>query len=397
MIIALEPPSRKRTRLRCGSALLCALMLVGSPVSAGDATSAAAQKAQLARVHKQIEAIAADLAKDRRRADRAQAELEDTERALSAARLKLRALAAEVAARQQALRHIEEQQAAATKRLQDEAGALATQLRSAYLMGSRSKVRLLLSQDAAANAERMLAYYDALNRARLARLQLIQDQLAALDALAAEHRAAQQALDQKQAQQQQALTELEGRNRQRAQQVAALKAGIGDSETELQRLQMQEQQIQKLLEALRKSLQAAPAQPSHQGRSFSQLKGDLVWPLRGSLLAKFGQTKAGGPLTWNGVWIAADAGAPVKAAAAGRVAYVGWMQRFGLLVIVQHDQGYFTLYGHNQATHCEIGQQVVPGQTLAEAGNSGGHDRSGVYFELRKGSTVINPLPWLGP
>ena len=115
----------------------------------------------------------------------------------------------------------------------------------------------------------------------------------------------------------------------------------------------------------------------------------------GPTIARFGQPKFDGRLRWQGVWLAADAGATVHSAAAGRVVYVGWMHRYGLIVVLDHGDGYFTVYGHNRSTRAEVGQWGAAGEAIAEAGRSGGHERDGVYFEIRRGRTPVNPSQWL--
>src|SRR3546814_5500854 len=92
--------------------------------------------------------------------------------------------------------------------------------------------------------------------------------------------------------------------------------------------------------------------------SFTSLKGKLPWPVRGALLAQYGEAKAGGRLRWNGHWIAAREGAPIQAVAQGRIVYVGWMHRYGLIVLIEHDGGYFTLYGHCQTADVQLGDSV---------------------------------------
>src|SRR3546814_7223781 len=90
-------------------------------------------------------------------------------------------------------------------------------------------------------------------------------------------------------------------------------------------------------------------------------------------------------LRWNGHWIAAREGAPIQAVAQGRIVYVGWMHRYGLIVLIEHDGGYFTLYGHCQTADVQLGDSVRAGQTIADAGATGGYEQAGVYFEIRKG------------
>ena len=86
----------------------------------------------------------------------------------------------------------------------------------------------------------------------------------------------------------------------------------------------------------------------------------------------------------------------MHASARGRVAYVGWLSSYGLIVVLQHDKGYFTLYGHNSAVSRTAGEWVSAGDVIAQAGNTGGYERTGLYFEVRKGTEPMDPKDWLG-
>ena len=120
-------------------------------------------------------------------------------------------------------------------------------------------------------------------------------------------------------------------------------------------------------------------------KPFASAQGQTGWPLRGPVLARFGAPKAGGKLSWRGIWIGAPAGTPVQAIARGRVVYVGWMHSYGLIVIIEHGDDYYSLYGHSQSTNVSLGDLVHAGQTVSLAGESGGHEKPGVYLEIRKG------------
>lgn len=115
------------------------------------------------------------------------------------------------------------------------------------------------------------------------------------------------------------------------------------------------------------------------------------------MIARFGDSKAGGHLQWEGRWIAAPAGTAVHAVAPGRVVYVGWMYRYGLIVVLDHGDNYYTVYGHNQSVYVRSGEHVRAGEKIATAGKSGGHETTGVYFEIRHGSKPLDPGVWLAP
>jgi septal ring factor EnvC (AmiA/AmiB activator) len=130
------------------------------------------------------------------------------------------------------------------------------------------------------------------------------------------------------------------------------------------------------------------------GQSFASLRGKLRMPLRGELTAKFGSKRSEGP-SWKGWFIRAAEGSDVRAVAAGRVVYADWLRGFGNLIIVDHGKQYMTIYGNNQAVLKRAGDLVKAGDVIASAGNSGGNEQSGLYFEMRHDGRAFDPLGWV--
>ena len=128
--------------------------------------------------------------------------------------------------------------------------------------------------------------------------------------------------------------------------------------------------------------------------AFGTRKGKMPWPVRGGFVAEFGDSRNQGGLRWNGVLINASYGTPVRAITSGRVEFADWLQGFGFISIVNHNDGYMSLYGHNQALLKKAGDWVEAGETLATVGDSGGHENSGLYFEIRYQGKPVNPKLW---
>ena len=189
------------------------------------------------------------------------------------------------------------------------------------------------------------------------------------------------------------LTVLEASRAERAGMVKEIAARIRNDESELKHLRAGEKELSVLLRKLRTALADVPIDLGD--KPFAGQKGRLAWPLRGKLLARFGDPKADGRLKWNGLWIAGKEGDTVRSIARGRVAFVGWMHRYGLIVVLEHEGGYYSLYGHNQNAVVGIGEWVQSGDPIASVGLSGGYESAGLYFELRRGTEAINPRPWL--
>ena len=131
-------------------------------------------------------------------------------------------------------------------------------------------------------------------------------------------------------------------------------------------------------------------------KPFAQLRGKLPWPVRGGrVLHRFGESRAEGRMTWEGLLIESSTGAEVKSVAAGRVAFADWLPHYGLLVIVEHGDGWLSLYGHNQTLYKQLGEWVQRGERIAASGDSGGQQHAALYFEVRKGKEPQDPRKWL--
>ena len=123
------------------------------------------------------------------------------------------------------------------------------------------------------------------------------------------------------------------------------------------------------------------------------MRGKLAWPTTGRVIARYGQTRAGG-LKWDGVLLSTTRGAPVRAVYHGRVIYADWLAGLGLLVILDHGDGYLSLYGHNEQIYRKVGERVTAGDPVAAAGDTGGRSSPELYFEIRRAGRPVSPIPW---
>lgn len=384
--------------------LAAGLLASGATIAAPRDHPPAASQKELDRVRARIEAVGRALDKDRGQRDALDEQIESAEKSLAVSQAELRRLSAELARQQAELTRAETARDDAQRRLGSERRALAQQLRAAFVSGQRDQIKLLLSQDSALPVGRLLTYHDYLGRARAERVRGIERDLEALRAAEARIKTETAALSATRDQHEVAVNEELRLKRERERLLARLNERIDDEEDELKRLQRSEQDLVRLLNSVRDVTADAPVvtpkTPDRDGkpaRPFGQGRGKMGWPLRGSLLANYGDPKAGGKLTWKGLWIAADRGAPVVASARGRVAYVGYMHRYGLIVILEHEDNHFTLYGHLDSSGVRAGDYVTSGVGIGAVGDSGGHDRTGLYFEVRKGTEPLDPRQWLAP
>ncbi len=279
------------------------------------------------------------------------------------------------------------------RHLQTQRSVLIEQMRSAYRMGQQQQIKLLLNQQDPAKIGRILSYFSYLNRARQQQiqhfLQMIQQQRhieAALTKTLLAQNAALKAQKQKERlRQQQRL--------QHKQLVARLNRRIQNQESTLSSLKASRSRIENLLKSLGELLADIPTNPA-ETKPFKTRKGNLAWPLKGPFLARFGQPKEQGRLHWKGVLIGADYGTPVHVISHGRIAFSDWLQGYGFIIIVDHGNGYMSLYGHCESLLKQAGDWVQTGDIIATAGASGGQTRSGLYFEIRSRGKPVNPAKW---
>ena len=131
------------------------------------------------------------------------------------------------------------------------------------------------------------------------------------------------------------------------------------------------------------------------GQPFAQSKGRLDWPATGRVLRGFGQKRSDGQSNWTGMVIGAAAGTEIRAVQDGTVAYAGWLLGYGLLLVIEHDNGYATLYGHNQTLNKERGDRVTAGELIGRAGAAGSLASTGVFFGVNRKGKPLDPVSWL--
>lgn len=370
-------------------ALIAAMSAIGGPEDARE------KQQQLEALRARIQGVQRDLARDIGRRDELTGELRDTERELGRAANALREANITLQYKQERLQELEAEQRARRAALVAERKALAGQVRAAYMAGREEKMKLLLNQQDPATLGRVLTYYDYLNRARAARIDRVNAQLARLTVLETEIAREVTALNAARAEREAILAGLEQTRDQRAGLLARLETRIRDRNAELRQLQADERALSELVESLLDVFADIPDRLADRTR-FAELRGQLQWPAHGNVVADFGQARADGRMRWNGMMIAGPPGTPVRAISHGRVAYADWLPHYGLLMVIEHGEGYLSLYGHNQTLYKEVGDWVEAGEIVAAIGDTGGQQRAALYFEIRNGRQVEDPRRWLG-
>lgn len=366
-------------------------MLVLSPLSWGQQASLEEQAATEA----QLAQIAAELKKRQTAIGQRAEQLSLTERQLRQLEQQIAGVAGDLNRTRQALADIrarmtelQTQIQSLTQQLQNQQQLLAQQIDLAYRMGQHDYLKFVLQQQEPSQFERLLGYYGYFNRARLAVLADIretQQQLATVEAEVATQQAEFERQEQQQRQQQGVLQAQQG---EQQQLIKRLQQEQSVDQRRIQELQQNQEALEQVLAAIQAALRAEP-----KLNGLADLKGKLQWPAKGRVERLFGQRRSGG-IDWKGVMIHAAAGEPVRAIADGRVLFANWLRGYGLVIVLDHGNGYMSLYGHNQTLLPAEGGIVRANETIALVGQSGGREAPALYFEIRMKGDAVNPTQW---
>jgi septal ring factor EnvC (AmiA/AmiB activator) len=356
------------------------------------ASAQTGEERALEAVRDQIQAVERRLARETSERDAQNADLKKAEVAIANVNGELARIADQLREQRARQKSLAAQEAAAGDRLMAEKTALAQQVRLSYLSGREEFAKLLLNQESPATLGRMLVYYDYFNKARSERIDAVGVELATLATLTAESRRVEESLGSLQSEQARELDSLEAARAQRRRAIADLETSIAAGGGEMGKLRREEERLSALVIELGELLAGFP---NNSEDPFAALKGRLPWPVQGRVSHSYGELRGGGPLRWNGVMLAANLRTSVRAVYHGRVAFSDWLPGLGLLIILDHGDGYMSLYGHNDALLRESGDWVAPGEPIAQVGDSGGLAEPALYFEIRYRGAPVDPKPWV--
>jgi len=266
------------------------------------------------------------------------------------------------------------------------------QIRAAYKIGSQEYLKVLLNQEDPNEIARMLTYYDYFNQARSRQIESYN--LTLLDLSRVTQQLAEETVvlgSQRRAlgEQQKTLANVQ---KEKQMTLKALISQISTAGSALLKLEQDRGSLEQLLGKLEENLGKLDAPRSAQ--PFAGMQGKLLLPVAGRISHRFGNQRNQGKLRWHGIFIDAAEGESVHAVHYGRVVFSDWLRGFGLLMIISHGEGYMSLYGHNQALFRKTGDWVSAGEVVAAVGDSGGQDKTGLYFEIRIDGKPNNPQNW---
>ena len=371
--------------------LLLAFLVLALPAQATE--DPAAKAAELAQLRARISHLKTRLQAGREQKTQAERQLQDVEQRVNRTRRALRRTRQALSRLDRQLTALKQQQRSAKDKIHQQSATLAREARAAYAMGRQQQVKLLLNQEQPSAVGRMLVYFSYFSQARQARIETLRDSLRQLETVQADIQEKTRSLTALEEDQRRQNARFKTQKQQRQQVLAELSEQLKSQGGELKHLQRDEQQLQALVHSLQELLSDIPADAAQQ-KPFKALKGQLRWPARGHLAHRFGKRRGDSGLKWQGVLIEAPEGGRVRAVSQGRVAFADWLRGFGLLLIIDHGDGYMSLYGQNQALYKEVGEWVDSGEVVATLGASGGQTEAGLYFEIRHNGQPVNPLRW---
>jgi len=363
-------------------------------------------KKQLADVRSKLDALAKQQAQTAERRDSVNAELARQAAALSGAARAVRDTNTAIAAKQSDLDQLQQQRNELQQHLHDQRAAIADLLRATYALGHGSDLRLLLGDEDVARISRALVYSKYFQQDRVKRVQQLMTDLAKLQELESTITSEQQALQatkaqreqqaktlaQQRAAQQKLAAETDAQYKDQAERLAALKQNAQSLNTLVDKLQKVIDEAAREAAAREAAARAAaskrpghkpPPPPVEVGSASANIRGNLPWPASGDVHT-YG----------SGVLIKASGGSEIHAVARGRVIYAGFLRGYGMLLIVNHGNGWMSMYGNNETMLHGVGDQVDAGEAIGTASAPTGVN-TGVYFELRQGGQPVDPRSWL--
>jgi len=451
-VIAYPQPKRLWAALAACLALCASGLPMPVHAAANDKTETT--KGDLEQVKEKIQQLANALKASRVAKQDAHEALKASETAISSSRKKLREIQDAQQDNRGKLQDLQKQLSLLQRQVNQQRHALSEQLNQQYRHGNNSPLQMLLQQQDPANTTRNLKYLGYLTAAHQQQIQSLQDNQEAIDRVRSATTEQLHETERLANQYSETTQKLEGEKSRRTAALNELSKQIETQEQQMVRLKKDEEALSQLFQRLlaeakkreqealakakrekeaaaKKAAELARSKKKSGGRTFerapqtnvddsdsstpnntvvaknetlpeynankenfSQLRGRLRLPVRGDVINRFGTARADTGVSWKGIFIRAKEGGEVKSVAGGQVVFADWMRGFGNLIVIDHGNGYMSLYGNNEALYKSSGQSVKSGDTIAAVGNSGGNAENGVYYELRRNSIPFDPLQW---
>ena len=318
-----------------------------------------------------------------------QSEIKSTDLQISTVSKNIRALNISLTSVSQSLSELQANHKKLASKKQQQAQLIVDHLSAAQRLSGQDFFKLLLNQESPDTFDRMIRYHSYFAQARSKVLAEFQATLLELEQTEASIEERQSELESQQTQQNREKTNLQKYRLEREEQLIGLSSQEKQKSAERNNLREDEQRLSTLLSKL------VTSSKTLDGAAFKQAKGKLRWPLKGRIAHSFGRSRSGGRLTWQGIVVRAPQDTPIYAVHRGRVVFSNWLRGFGLLIIIDHGDGYMSVYAHADSLYKREGEWVDSGENIASAGSSGGQKDTGLYFEIRSSGLPQDPIAWL--
>ena len=398
-------------------------------------TAAEAEKQRLHELRARIDKLKQDLSKSEESRTEVADQLKSSEKAISEVNRALVELGREQGKITEALAGTQKRILATRADVAGQQDLLDRLIRHQYMYCNTDQLRLVLDGQDVSVVERHLQYGGYVSKNRAAMIAKLKKTLVALADLESAAKSKKDALIVNADEQKSAKNVIETERIQRQKVLNRIATDISKSRVEIGRLKRDEDRLTRLVDQLAKALLRKPAEKNRDlskdkgrdksrdknsedntssrirqpgqvvdsvadasfvGRAFKSLQGKLKLPTLGELAARFGSPREDSGVTWKGLFIKSTPGQPVHAVADGNVVYADWLRGYGNLMILDHGNGYLSLYGHNESLLKAVGETVQSGESIASVGSTGGAAESGVYFEMRHDGKPFDPMKWVG-
>jgi murein hydrolase activator len=298
-----------------------------------------------------------------------------------------------IAEKQNELIDLQTRQSSITEEISEQQTLLQQAIRVAYITNDQSFLKMLLNQEDFSESSRMLYYSRVFSEAQTAKIENYQASLIELAEVNDNLSMTLAGLNEEQTQLQLQSAELINAQENRATALVRVNAEIAERNSELENLEVSQAEISALIEEIRRAMEGVTSFADVP--PFENSRGELPPPTSGQITSRFGSSYGDGNLIRQGIMFGAELGTPIQAVHAGRIVFSDWLRGSGLLVIVDHGEGYMSLYGSNQSLAKQAGEWVDVGDVIATSGNGGATNRPGLYFEIRHRGEAQNPASWL--
>ena len=378
------------------------------------ATKADSAKENLNAVHEKIDQLKKELSGTQKAQEDATDQLKKSEKQISDTNRSLYEISVQQKKNYTKLQELKAQSDTVESQVDLQRKMLGQQIYQQYLHGDPGYLQMIIQSENPSVVARNIQYYSYVAKARAKSIYQMQGNLKKIEAYSLETASKLKEIANLKQKEEVKRAELESQKKDRAKLIASLSSKINQQRNEIQKLMRDEKRLTDLVDRLAR-LPSAPAPSKREekissktpivrnetiptetftGQKFESLRGKLSLPVKGDVINRFGSPREDTGLSWKGLFIKSNEGNEVKSIATGRVVFADWLRGFGNLIIVDHGEGFMSLYGNNQSTLKKTGEIVRGGDVIALVGNTGGNESNGLYFELRKLSKPFDPLAW---